>query len=740
MEERDKRKLQIHRETLVDCIADVQPVLDGLISRCVVSPVSDDYQGVLAGRTAREQTRLLLDILPTLGADAFNAFVESVSRYRPHLRALLEQDVPSEAAANFGKEPQLSKGQFPPACPDIELIRRIQKKQRKSYTQLSQRRAAVVDFRFGTSKVDLEDVCATISSLNFDDAQAEIEEKRRTKSIGSEPTSKMAKKMASTTFASRCRNETELTDLGQLFRGANGDRVDSCLLVGPAGAGKSVLLERIMACWAEGRVEELAQFELVVCVSGRDAKALGNETAVGMLGYVLQRQCELSDSERAEVEKYIRMNSERVLVLLDAADEGGNGWSESEAVERLVQRRSVEDCTFVVTSRPCRQAYELVLYCQQRFYLIGLNDRRLDELLVRRLGEEDGVRVAESLKEPGRQQVRELMKKTPLVANMVAKLASGPRSNSLPRTTTEIYTAMALDMIRHERVKRDKTFGQGKVMLTFDDLPEEVQRMVQELGKLALDCLRQRQFVMDMKTVESVCGKEAVDLGFLNKYEVETGGCGVGTAHEAEFWHLTWLEFFAAYSVCSQSLSPGAVVRSCVDAVGVGEETEPFWRFVCGLVEPKHLKDVLSSLQTAFFQEHRSEFQKRQWLWLVFRCVAEAAQALTVSSSVAARRVGVETASAAVVPDTVDLSNSRPSVSDAQVLSISLQHSPHVKTLTMEVCELNASHFTALEGGLNHVEELNLFKNAGLHGDGLIALVHSLRQCNTLMLDLLNIR
>ena len=804
MEERDKRKLQVHRETLVDCIADVQPVLDGLISRCVISPLSDDYQSVLAGGTAREQTRLLLDILPTLGADAFDAFVESLATYRPHLSRLLKEDAVEDEAAmptndipakststsasqsrprsgwrkrllsalprlrpkrhdvpdmtectsdfatpstatvdpSRGKDNcDLNKGPFAPARPSVELVRRIQKKQHKSYIQLSQRRAAVVDFRFGPSKVGLENVCATISALNFDDVQAEIQEKRRTKSIGGEPISKMATEMASTTFASRCRNEMELIDLGQLFRAANGESVESCLLVGPAGAGKSVLLERIMACWAGGGVEELAGFELVVYVSGRDAKVLGNETTVGMLGYALQRQCELSDSERAEVEKYIRMNSERVLVLLDAADEGGSVWSESEAVERLVQRRSVEDCTFVVTSRPCTQAYELVLYCQQRFYLIGLNDRRLDELLVRRLGEEDGVRVAESLKEPGRERLRELMKETPLVANIVAKLASGPgRAKSLPRTTTEIYTAMALDMIRHERVKRDKTFGQGKVMLTFDDLPEEVQRMVQELGKLALDCLRQRQFVMDMKTVESVCGKEAIDLGFLNKYEVEMGGCGAGTSHEAEFWHLTWLEFFAAYSVCSQSPSPGAVVKSCVDVVGVGEETEPFWRFVCGLVEPERLEDVLSSLQTAFFHEHRSAIQKRQWLWLSHRCVAEAAQQRTVSSSVAVRRLGVEKATAAVVPSMIDLSNSRPSVADAQVLSISLQHSPHVKTLTMDECGLNASHFTALAGGLSHVKELRCNWNFGVHGDGLIALVHSLRQCNTLMLRVLYIR
>ena len=198
--------------------------------------------------------------------------------------------------------------------------------------------------------------------------------------------------------------------------------VDSCLVVGPAGTGKTLLLQRVAVSWAEGKAEELSQFELVVLISGRDEDALKCETTVKMLGYVLQRQYKLTDAERAEIDMYMEMNSEKILILLDSADEGGEVWAGSKALEMLFDRRGLEDCTFVVASRPCSLAYVLVPLCEHRFYLVGFNDRRLDELLCRRLGEE-GLQVAGKLKEPSRRHVRELMKETPLIASMVAELA-----------------------------------------------------------------------------------------------------------------------------------------------------------------------------------------------------------------------------------------------------------------------------------------------------------------------------
>ena len=146
----------------------------------------------------------------------------------------------------------------------------------------------------------------------------------------------------------------------------------------------------------------------------------------------------LRNAERKEMEKYMEKNSEGVLVLLDSADEGGEAWVKSKALEMLFQRRGLKECTSVATSRPCSLAYDLVPSCRQRFYLTGFNDRRLDELLIRRLGKQNGLGVAEKLKEPTLKHVRQLMKGTPLVANVVAELVADDGA-SLLSCSTQIF-------------------------------------------------------------------------------------------------------------------------------------------------------------------------------------------------------------------------------------------------------------------------------------------------------------
>ena len=802
MEEKEKRKLLAFREKVLDDIADPKPVLDGLISRGVLTTQSDDYQHVLAGRYVREQTRCLLDLLPTLGARAFLAFVESLASYRPHLGELLRQDLPTEREANAKRpavedssddsDADLDRGPFPPSRPKGELVSCVQQQLRRSYINLGERKAAIVEFsqRREGQGPGIDDVCVTLSSLNFDDVRAQRDSERserlRSGDWATEARS-WRRELASKTFASRCGDELELIDIGQLFLGAGGKRVKSLLVVGPAGTGKTLLLERIMECWAGGKVEVLSKFDFVVYVSGRDTTVLQSGSVVGMLVRALERHIELSDTDRQALEIYLKTNSRRVLVLIDSADEGGEAWEMSTALENLFERRGLGSCTFVVTSRPCLRAYDLVLSCKRRYYLIGLNDRRLDELLARRLENEEGARVAAQLKEPSRRHVRELMKGTPLVANMMAKLASAGRAKLLPTSTTQIYVAMALDMIHHERAKGGKKFAKGQIISSLDDLPSEVQKMVDQLGELALGCLRRRRFVFNTKTLGQTCGEETISLGFLKKFVVTANGSSIGSAQEAEFCHLTWLEFFAAHCLTRKSVSSCTAIRSCAEVVGVDEETEPFWKFVCGLVDPMYLEEVLMCLQTVFLQQHCSELEKRQWEWLAVRCIAEVAQQPTTSLSLLCdtsqmstnsmslrcdtsqpptnstslptadlnqsssqqsattspkvdTHLCVKKASASVLPSCIDMSNSKLSVTDALVLSIALHHSPHVQTLIMKRCMVSADHCTALGRGLRHVKVLSMHGNTGLRGGGLQALANSLAQCSAVQLAELNIR
>ena len=573
MKEEDKHKLHAHRKELLDDIADPKPVLDGLISRGILSTQRDDYQHILAGQYAREQTRRLLDLLPTLGEGAFLAFVESVASYRSHLGELLRDAsalTTGTAASSIidivedsGGDPDETELDrlvpFPPAKPSNKLVRRLQLDLRRSCISRAERNAAII-FGQGSDGLGgpgIDEACVTISTVNFDDVQtnrARVLDRSETPHDGVTDT-RCRRQQA--TFASLCGDvddQEELINVGKLFLSPVGTRTKSVLVVGPAGAGKSLLLERILECWAGGKVEVLSEFEFAVYVNGRNATALQSGTVAGMLVRALEQQIELNDKEKQALENYVKANPRRVLLLVDSADEGGEAWEKSKGLENLFKRRGLNACTFVVTSRPCPVAYNLIPSCKRCYYLIGLNDRRLDQLLLRTLGEEEGMRVKAQLKEPGQQHVYELMKGTPLVANLMMKLvaAHSDRAKTLPTCATQIFGALALDMIYRERVKVDKAFAEGERISTLDNLPSEVQEMVGQLGQLALNCLCRRQpMLLNMKTVKKTCSAEAISLGFLNKTVVKASGAGsIGSTHGAEFCHVAWLEFFAAHCLC----------------------------------------------------------------------------------------------------------------------------------------------------------------------------------------------
>ena len=577
--------------------------------------------------------------------------------------------------------------------------------------------------------VGLDQLFVTISSLTFEEAQAKFQErkKRSRASGGSESTMDLSSK----TFGSRCEDEFELTGAGQLFRMRDGSElVANCLVVGPAGTGKTLLLQRVVVSWAKGEVEELSGFEIVVLVNARrDAEALKCDTPVEMLGCVLQRQCMLSDAERKDMENYMERSSERVLVLLDSADEGGDTWAESKALEMLFQRRGLKlrkECAFVATSRPCSLAYDLVPSCRQRFYLIGFNDRRLDELLLRRFGEENGVGVAKKLKESALQHVRQLMKGTPLVANVVAELAANDGA-SLLSCSTQIYKTIAAIIVQRQLHKVSGRPERSADMDMFVCLPDDVKARLDKLGHLALTGLLKRQFVFDMEEVVDRCGGEVMDYGFLEEFEYESVSQGI--CHDVEFRHLTWLQFFAAYAL-SRMESPLSAIASCAEAVGVEEQTETFWKFVCGLVDLKQLHEVLESLQMVFFEEHRTVLEERQWVRLTCNRVAEAAQQWPSDVSLEEKLVFLKKASAAVIPIEVDVRWSRLGMVDAEMLSITLRHSPHVTHLDVSFCGLKAEHCKALGSGLTHIQVLEIDGNPGLHNDhGLDMLAKVIAEC-----------
>ena len=133
----------------------------------------------------------------------------------------------------------------------------------------------VFDDRRCGATVGLDQMFVTISSLSLDEAQAKFQErkKRSRASVSAEST----KELSSKTFESRYQSKFELAGVGQLFREKDGGAlVESCLAVGPAPVGKTVLLQKVVVSWAEGEAEELSGFEIVVLMNARRARCGGS--------------------------------------------------------------------------------------------------------------------------------------------------------------------------------------------------------------------------------------------------------------------------------------------------------------------------------------------------------------------------------------------------------------------------------------------------------------------------------
>ena len=728
MEERERRVLERHREDLVSAIADVEPVLDHLVSTGVFRANDDNVQVIRSEKTPLMRARKLLDILPSRGGTAFSHFVDTLRSKGSQggIAEMLERSVTeiadivdaSSDTTDFPHRSQydrLSKPSHPTACKLQDALR--------TYHRQKARRLPLFDFQSGES-VGLDEVFVTLSTLDFRELQLMFAEQKHF------PVETI-RELASKTRSERRQDAQEVMELNRLLRLSNGEPSDGTLLLAQAAGGKTLTLLKIASLWAEGETDFLQQFEFVFFVSGRDEKALKGTSAVDVLQL---EEFDLDRCEQAEMVKYFSENSEKVLVLLDGADEGGEMWMKSKGLEKIFQRKgALRNCLFVVSSRPCEAAYRLIHVCNQHFHLVGLNDHHLVELLVRRLGEVDGRAFAEELKKPKWSQLRALMKETPLVANMVAALQKD--GFALPSTRTELYTVVVVNTVKRAIAKSQAT--RRLVVEACGHLPQEVTVALASIGQMALKGLKRQRYVFNVhKEVRPVCGDAAERFGFVEEFRTISVR---GEQHEVQFCHMSYQEYLAAFFI-SQSANVKREIEHCCQAIGLGDETAPFWRFVGGLLGREKVKVLMSFLSGSMATGQRRRLGKH--LLFQMSCFAEAmcmeqphlADETATNWKDLLRRHVRETART-FLPEAIDLSSQLLSMNDVHAMAVSLAHSSHVISLNLTSSNLNSERVQVLcaNGGVQHIQRLHVGNNPGLRGEGLAVLAHALSRNGRLL-------
>ena len=263
-----------------------------------------------------------------------------------------------------------------------------------------------------------------------------------------------------------------------------------------------------------------------------------------------------------------------------------------------------------------------------------------------------------------------------------------------------------------KRATAETTQGQF-VASTLDSIPAPMKVCLLNAGKLALSGLKKGRHVFRLQDMQQTCGDFTHLSGLLEEFRTVSVR---GECHEAQFCHLTYQEFLAAYYV---SQSDGAELESCGREIGFGEAMWPFWRFAGGLFGPKKVTTLLSILIDA---SDENVLSAKKWEVLKMICFAEAmTQPCPDDEDTEKIRNFGREAAKRFFPTTLDLSFEAVSVSDMHAVSLTLAFAEHVNSVQLFFCDLGERHANGLRThvGLRYVRSLMVAGNPGLHGNGL---------------------
>ena len=319
------------------------------------------------------------------------------------------------------------------------------------------------------------------------------------------------------------------------------------LIDGAPGVGKSTLCKRIAKDWANGTVEELNKFKLVILVPLRRFPRAVN------VDKILFKKIGHEETCRSAIDIVIRDLGEGILLMLDGFDELSpelRNDSESLFLELITGRR-LPNCTLFVTSRPyASQDLKSLETFSRHVEILGFSEDQIKDCIRSAFPEESDNSKADDL-------IRDLESRedllslcyVPMNCAIVIAVYRG-QDLSLPNTVTELYKMYLTRAL--ERYSR-KTDLEKSRKIRLDKLPGDLDKRVNALAGIAYKLLISDKFIFSQEDLETsgVAGMELEKMGLVTSFTIEDG---YGETENFQFLHLTIQEFLASWH--ASQLSP----------------------------------------------------------------------------------------------------------------------------------------------------------------------------------------
>ncbi|XP_065188047.1 uncharacterized protein LOC135818584 isoform X2 [Sycon ciliatum] len=560
------------------------------------------------------------------------------------------------------------------------------------------------------------------------------------------------------------------------------DILESCIVIGNAGQGKTTLSKRVIADIMETTTGNLAKIEFIFYVPCRDLTRIQSTDWCVFLGL---DQLRISTQDQSSLLNYLSEHSDQVLIVIDGIDElGSGGFGKGSAAQAVILRSSSSNHSLlpaaivVATSRPCAEAYQHIPHFRLRFRLLGFSADQLYAYCSRQLGEEVAKKCMEELSQRNNCLLKEGIRQSPLLCALL--IQQYPINNSLPSSVTLFYD----HYLRSSVAKLEKRRGKfGQVRLAHDvishcsggrhfscgdlvSIPVVIEHhleryvketsnndeecdhhaveLVKALHNLDTMCLAtyQRGMATFTSTLSTLHQSICQDLGLLLNPGMHPSA--VSSTQTVSLTHLTLQEWCASRCIISSD-SCVDIIRSCINTVGTDLNTLVFWQFVFGALKPDLLHSSLLALKSENSISDYSFKSKKKMLLFLMRCLMESHISLQHNRTgnpnqdvdAIIHRCYAMSANL-LASDGIDVSGIHLEVVDVMALHTVLELVDNVKSLDLGHCNLSGDSVILLSDQLDKCVKVDL-RGANLTAAPLASISSTLSRSTRRTLQVLDI-
>ena len=319
------------------------------------------------------------------------------------------------------------------------------------------------------------------------------------------------------------------------------DTVQTILIEGAPGIGKTILLKHIAYNWAENTM--LQKSELLLLVYLRDPTVQKMSSLEQLFQYFCKPFGSNADKIAITCSEYFMDNNGKSLTLLfDGYDEMPEELRGDNLIAEILNRQVLPYCGLVVSSRP----HASVLLRKQvtlRVDILGFTEEQRQHYIEHSLKDQSQIKQLTTYLD--QHNIISSLCYSPF--NLLLLLFLYKQGFPLPNSATKLYNIFICLTIRRNLSKYGITAKQA--ITNINNLPEPYGKFIQQLSKLSLQALNNNQLIFTLDQIKRFCPQVESIPGALNAFgllqAIEHASI-FQTTITFSFLHLSLQEFLAA--------------------------------------------------------------------------------------------------------------------------------------------------------------------------------------------------